>query len=864
MALETYRKKRSFSQTPEPAGDAPDPGASGRFVVQKHAARRLHYDLRLEIGGTLKCWAIPRGPSLDPAEKRLAARTEDHPAEYLHFEKVIPAGQYGGGTMIVWDRGTFEAEGELSAEDQLARGELKFILHGSKLGGGFVLVRTQEKSSRDKKAEEWLLIKHRDAAVGEDWNVDDHPASVLSGRTLEQVRDELPPDRGETVIPAALAGAEAGDAPADLPPMLAATEDQPFSDPDWVFELKWDGVRTQARIENGRLRLISRNGRDVTSHYPELADLPLRVRASSAIVDGEIVALDDGGRSDFHLLQRRMHTAEPSAAEVQAVPVVYYAFDLPFADGYDLRSARLLDRKRVLRAAVHDGPHLRYSDHVAETGEDFFELAQELGAEGMVAKRAAGPWVSARSSDWLKIKIVQEIDAVIGGFTAPRAGRARFGALLLGVYSPDGLRYIGGVGTGFDEDELERLHAALDPMRVRACPFTEMPKTKEKAYWTRPKLIARVRFAAWTHDDVLRHPVYLGLRDDVEPGDCTDPRAAAKSSALVYAPAVDTVPVLRSLDELEEELASGRRETVKFEHEGKTVRLTHLDKVYFPEPGYTKRHLLAYYFRIAPLLLPFLRDRPLVLHRFPNGVDGESFYQKDCGDGVPEWMDLTVIPSESSGRDTRYFVCNSLSALLHLTNLGSIEHHPWPSRIDDLESPDYVFFDLDPTETATYETVIEVARAILKLLDSAGLRAFLKTSGSKGMHLWLPLERDYDFEHARAFAEIVARVIHARLPEKTTLVRMVDKRPEGSIYLDYSQNAYGRPLATVYSVRPRPQATASAPLEARELRKGLRPEKFTISTMPSRLGKKGDLWAEFWESRQRIETALEKLGALSG
>lgn len=863
MALETYRKKRSFSETPEPEGASPYPASSGRFVIQKHAARRLHYDLRLEIGGTLKCWAVPRGPSLDPKEKRLAARTEDHPSEYLHFEKVIPAGQYGGGTMIVWDRGTFETEGELSAEAQLERGELKFVLYGSKVAGGFVLVRTQSKSARDKKAEEWLLIKHRDAAIDEAWAVDDFPESALTGRTLEQVRDDLPPDREETTTAAALVGAEAGDPPAELPPMLATTQEEAFSDPDWIFELKWDGVRAQARIENGRLRLISRNGRDVTSHYPELADLPLRIRASSAVVDGEIVALDERGRSDFHLLQRRMHTTEPSAAEMQAVPVVYYAFDLPFADGYDLRRASLLDRKRRLRAAVKDGPHFRYSDHVTETGEDFFELAGELGAEGMVAKRAASAWVSARSGDWRKIKIVQEIDAVVGGFTAPRAGRSRFGALLLGVYGSKGLRYIGGVGTGFDEDELERLHAALDLWRVRACPFTETPKTKEKAYWTRPKLIARVRFSAWTHDDVLRHPVYLGLRDDMAPEDCQDPKEPVKPT-LVYAPAVETLPVLRTVEELEEELASGRLETLKFEHEGKAVRLTHLDKLYFPEPGYTKRHLLAHYLRIAPSLLPFLRDRPLVLHRFPNGVDGESFYQKDCGEGVPEWMDLTTIPSESRGRDTRYFVCNSLSALLHLTNLGSIEHHPWPSRIDDLESPDYVFFDLDPTETATYETVVEVARAILKVLDAAGLRAFLKTSGSKGMHLWLPLEREYDFEHARAFAEIVARVIHARLPERTTLVRMVDKRPKGSIYLDYSQNAYGRPLATVYSVRPRPRATVSAPLEARELRKGLLPEKFTIETMPARMKKKGDLWAEFWGSRQRIETALEKLGTLSG
>ena len=863
MALDEYRRKRRFDETPEPAGATPDRAAVGRYVVQKHAARRLHYDLRLEIDGVLRSWAVPRGPSLNPDDKRLAARTEDHPLEYLTFEKVIPAGNYGAGTMIIWDNGTFECEGEAAPREQLERGELKLVFHGKRLSGGFVLIKTRGPADKKSKGEDWLLIKHRDAAADPDWDIEEHVESIVSGRTIEELRDGLPPDQGGGTDAATLEGAVLADPPADLPPMLASSLDQPFSDPDWLFELKWDGVRIQARVDGDQVQLISRNGNDVTSHYPELGGLPRAIRGSTAVLDGEIVVLDQLGKADFGRLQSRMHAAEPSYALLQQDPAVFYIFDLLSVDGYDLRRVPLEQRKGHLKEILSAGGPLRYSDHVSEKGEELFELAREHGAEGIVGKARDGAYVSGRSRDWVKVKVVREIDAVIGGFTEPRGGRSHFGAILVGLHGPEGLRFIGGVGTGFDSSTLEMLAGRMMPLETDVCPFAVEPRYKEKAYWVEPRLVARIKFGAWTNDGVLRHPVYMGLRTDIGVEDCVDPSEQPATPAVSRAPR-DSLPTLREPGEIEAELFGGTRESVRLELDGKSVRLTHLDKVYFPGPGYTKRHILAHYYRVAEFILPFLRERPLVLHRFPNGIDAPSFYQKDCGDGVPDWMDLHVIPSEGRNRDTRYFVANDLAALLYLTNLGSIEHHPWPSRIDALENPDYVFFDLDPTPETPYSTVVKVAREILKALDEIGLNAFLKTSGSRGMHLWLPLVREYTFEQTRAFAEIVARVIHARLPKQTTLERMTQMRPADCISLDYSQNAYGRPLATVYCVRPKELATVAVPIGRTDLRKGLEIEDFTIATMPARLKRKGDLWSGFWESRQRIEPAFENLQKVMG
>jgi len=861
MGLKEYRDKRDLARTPEPAGGELDPSSHGRFVVQKHQARRLHYDLRLEIRGSLKCWAVPKGPSLNPTVKRLAARTEDHPVEYLDFEKVIPQGNYGAGTMIVWDMGDFTSEGDLSAAAQIERGELKFRLHGSKLGGSWVLVKTKSPSSRKSSGEEWLLIKHQDAAADPDWRIDDDLESALSGRTIEEVRDGDPPSGASRGGAAALEGAEPAALPSDLAPMLATLGDKPFTHPDWVYELKWDGVRVLAVVEHGQLRLISRNGRDVTAHYPELAGLPDALRARTAVLDGEIVVLDEQGRSDFGRLQSRMHVERPSPALLRDTPVVAYFFDLPYCDGYDLRSATLLARKSLLKDLLNANGPIRYCDHVAEAGEQLFGLARDHGAEGVVAKRADSAYVFGRSRDWLKIKAVREIDVVIGGFTGPRGGREHLGAIQVGVYGPDGLRFLGGVGSGFTSESLSALAAGLMAIKSDRCPFLIEPKTKELSRWVLPELIARVSYSGWTRDGRLRHPVFRGLRDDVDAADCVleEDRAETKPP-VVHAPAIEGIPVLRERKEIEQELFNGKRESVRIEIGGKSVRLTHLNKIYFPEPGYAKRDLLAYYYGVADSILPFLRDRPLVLHRFPNGIESSSFYQKDCGEGVPDWMDLAVIPSEGSGRDIRYFVANDLPALLYLVNLGAIEMHPWSSRTDDLESPDYVFFDLDPTEETPFSTVVSVARRVLKTLNDLDLRPFLKTSGASGMHLYLPLERDYSYEQARAFAEIVARVVLAKMPNETTIERMTDKRGPGKIYLDYSQNAYSRPLAAVYSVRPYPLATVGAPVAAAELRQTLTPDRFGIKTMPDRLMRKGDLWSTFWASRSRIESALAELG----
>ena len=858
MALETYRKKRRFDSTNEPAGAVPEERSTGRFVIQKHAARALHYDLRLEIGGVLRSWAVPKGPSLDPAEKRLAVRTEDHPIEYLTFEKVIPEGNYGAGAMIVWDRGVFETEAGAGAEEQLEGGELKLIFYGWKIAGGFVLVRTKRKTGEQ---EEWLLIKHRDAAVDEGFAVQDRPESVVTGRTIEDMLAGATPGRPRMAAPALLEGAVAADPPRDAAPMLAVTGDGAFTDPDWLFEIKWDGVRLIAHVEAGRLQLVTRNGRDVSAHYPELADLPRKLRVRRAVLDGEVVALDENGRADFGRLQRRMHVERPSRALVSDTPVHFYAFDLLYADGYDLSGATLLDRKRCLRELLLPGAEpIRYSDHVVARGEELFAAVKQHGAEGILAKRASSAYTGGRSADWLKIKVAQECDVVIGGWTEPRGGRADFGAVLAGFFSNGRLRFAGGVGTGFDNEALAAVGERLRRIQVKRSPFSPVPKTKEKAHWTRPKLVARIRYSGWGADGALRHPVYLGLRDDVSPADCTDPREAAPPPASKARRAMRD-QTLRSGEELEEELFKGKRETVQVDFEGKPFRLTHLDKVYFPEPGYRKRDLLAYYYRVSARILPFLQNRPLVLRRFPNGIEGESFYQKDIGDGAPDWIEPVVIPSESRGRDTRYYVCNDLSTLLHLVNLGCIEQHPWPSRVDELERPDYVFFDLDPSEGYEFETVVKVARTFLGILDEIGAQAFPKTSGSRGIHIWLPLEREYSYEQARDFAQVVARIVHDAMPKETTLERSVEKRPKGSIYLDYLQNSYGKPLATVYTVRPRPLATVSTPLARTELRKGLAPEKLTIKTLPKRMKGRKDPWQDFWNSRQRIEDLLERIGA---
>ena len=889
--LEEYRRKRRFDRTPEPSGepqpvagtvrDQPSPAAKrtrlpkpnlpqlevhpgaehgDTFVVQKHRATRLHYDFRLAIEGTLKSWAVPKGPSQSHADKRLAVQTEDHPLDYANFEGKIPEGNYGAGTVMVWDRGTFHVEGNLDAPKQLEKGEIKFSLNGDKLRGSFVLVKLKQ----SEKGNEWLMIKHKDSAEDSSWNIDEHDGSAVTGRTLEEIKEELPPKRRAIPIhPAELQGARKGAMPSRLEPMLATLADRPFSDPNWLFEIKWDGVRALARIENGDLALRSRNAVDIAKRYPELASLPKALAARQAILDGEIVALDPQGHSNFERLQERMHVRAPGEHLVAGIPVVYFAFDLLYCDGYDLREAPLLERKQLLQRLLYTSERFRYADHQLEHGKELFALAEQNGLEGIVAKRADSPYVSDRSPYWVKLKISRTVDAVVGGWTEARTSALPFGSMLLGLYQGKKLRFIGHVGSGFDAKKLSQLSSTFKELAVPASPFDTVPETNEKPSWVSPSLVARVKFSGWTQEHSLRHPVFLALREDARPADCQWENEVAAATPAA-APAVVRAPevvgqVLSTKAQIEAELFKGRSENITIELDGKRLRFSNLNKVYFPESGYTKRDLLAYYYRVADFILPFLRDRALVLRRYPDGIKGQAFFQKDLREGVPEWFKTVPIDSEKKGEDIHYATADDRASLLFLTGLGCIDHNPWSNRIGDFEHPDYFFFDLDPSDGTEFSVVVSIAQALHEKLEELQLASFLKTSGATGIHIYIPVEPVYSYEQLRTFGEIIARMVTAAHPNLVTSERIVAKRPAGRVLIDVQQNAHGRPLAAAYSVRAFPQAPVSAPLLPRELRPSLRPEALNIKTVFARLKEKGDLWGDFWKTRQRLEGAIEAL-----
>jgi bifunctional non-homologous end joining protein LigD len=898
--LEEYKRKRRFDRTPEPSGEpvtggkpapagkseaAVKPTPAGKhtrlpkpklpqlevrpgqehgdtFVVQKHRATRLHYDFRLAIDGTLKSWAVPKGPSQSHADKRLAVQTEDHPLDYANFEGNIPEGNYGAGTVMVWDRGTFAVEGELPALQQLERGEIKFNLNGEKLRGSFVLV----KLKRSEKGNEWLLIKHKDGAEDSKWNIDEHDGSALTGRTIEEIKEELPPKRNVSPIQASeVDGARKMAMPSRLEPMLATLAEHAFSDPNWLFEIKWDGVRALAWLDDGALTLRSRNAVDITKRYPELASLPKMLAARQAILDGEIVALDERGHGDFGRLQERMHVRAPGEGLIAKTPVVYYAFDLLYCDGYDLREAPLLQRKLLLQRLLHTSERIRYADHQLEHGKELFTLAKESGLEGIVAKRADSRYVSDRSIHWLKLKVTQTLDAVVGGWTAARTPAIPLGSLLLGLYEGKKLRFIGHVGSGFDAKKHADLSSKLRRLAVSACPFGMVPETNERPSWISPELVARVKFSGWTQEHSLRHPVFLALREDVRPADCQWEsevvRAAAEPAAaptVVRTPAV-VGRVLNTTAQIEAELFKGRAETVTIELDGRRLRFRNLNKIYFPESGYTKRDLLAYYYRVADFILPFLRDRALVLRRYPDGIKGQAFFQKDLREGVPEWFKTVPLESEKRGEQIHYATANDRASLLFLTGLGCIDHNPWSNRIADFEHPDYFFFDLDPSDGTDFSVVVTIARALHEKLEELHLAHFLKTSGATGIHIFIPVEPVYTYEQLRTFGEIIARTVTAEHPNLVTNERSVARRPAGRVLIDVQQNAHGRPLAAAYAVRAFPKAPVSAPVAPRELRSSLRAETLNIKTIFARLKDKGNLWGDFWKQRQRLEQAIEIL-----
>lgn len=809
--------------------------------MQRHLARRLHYDFRLEIGGVLKSWAVPQGPTLDPTVKRLAVLVEDHPLEYGEFEGNIPPGNYGAGSVMLWDRGTYELLGEGGVEEQFARGDLKFRLQGTKLRGAFALVRMKGRG----KGNEWLLIKKKDEAAQAGWDPEAFAWSVLTGRTQEEIARDLPARTRTDPAPqspasASVPGAVRAEMPREVTPMLAVAAERPPAEPGWLYEIKWDGVRALCFLGPEGLRIVSRKGAPMDRQYPELAVLPHHVEAGAAILDGEIVALDEQGRPRFERLQPRILASEPGAIAhlARTRPVTLYVFDLLYLDGYDLRPAPLTERKRLLASILRPGPAVRLSEHFETGGAELFEAARRNDLEGIVAKRAASPYVAGRSADWLKIKVSTEQEFVICGFTEGR--RDYFGALVLGVYDNGELQFAGSVGTGFDRKTMEAIARALEPRRVEVCPFRTAPELPQPVAWVRPELVCTVRFHSWTEEGRLRAPVFAGMRPDVEPEEC------------VRRPAQVAVGAGRN-----KLVAPGRTEMVA-DVGGRKIRLRNLTKVFYPREGYTKADVLNYYDAVADLLVPHLRDRPLALRRYPDGIEAPYFFQKDAPQGLPEWIRTERIQEDEGGRPKRYVIGADRATLLYLANLGCIDQNPWMSRVGSLDHPDWMLIDLDAQECG-FDRIVEAALLVRRKLEQVGLTGYPKTTGGDGMHIYVPLEPVYRYEQTRALAEILARLLAAERPDLFTVPRAVAAREKGKVYFDYLQNGRGKTISAPYVLRPYAGAPVATPLEWPEVVAGLSPAQFHLRNALERFERRGDLFEGVLRKPQRLEAAMEKL-----
>jgi bifunctional non-homologous end joining protein LigD len=798
MGLKEYRRKRPLRRTPEP-GPSRDPAAEGhRFVVQKHQASHLHYDLRLEHAGILKSWAVPKGPSMDPREKRLAIEVEDHPLAYKDFEGRIPEGQYGAGLVEIWDKGTYALDDEPGREKagrsmaaSLRKGHIDFTLRGDKLRGRFTLVRLKGKDTQ------WLLIKRRDPPAG-------------------GVRSRSVPARPPSLDGQDLEGAVKRAIPGEIRPMLATLVDGPFDRDGWAFEVKWDGFRSLAEVKGGRVRLVSRNGKSQNARFPTvvaaLSGFPM-----DAVFDGEIVAVDSKGRPDFQALQNSSRSGKG--------PLLYYVFDILHAAGRDLRPLPLRRRRAILEKLLPVSGTVRLSEAIEKRGRAFFRAAKANGLEGIMAKDLDSPYRSGlRTRDWLKIKTHRRQEAIICGFTRPRASRKHFGALILGAYKNGELAYIGHVGTGFTERALRDIHEKLTPLVAARSPFAREPRTNMPVTWVTPHLIGEIKFSGWTGEGLMRQPVFMGLRED-------------KSSRAVVPEQAEPIG-----DVFQDPKIRTRAE------------LTHLDKVFWPKQGYTKLDLVEYYRRMADWILPYIKNRPQSLNRHPDGIAGESFFQKNLVQAPPPWVKTVEVASESLNKNIRYLVCRNRDTLLYEANLGCIEINVWSSSILHLDSPDYIVLDFDPLETP-FPSVVEAVLAAKAVLDEMSLPAFCKTSGATGMHVFIPLAPHFSHEQATEMAHLILLVVNRRNRNLTILERSPAKR-KGRVYLDYLQNRRGATMAAPYSVRPRDGAPVSMPLDWKDVTTRLDPRDFNIRTVPELVSRKGDAWRDLFKERVDLKTAL--------
>jgi bifunctional non-homologous end joining protein LigD len=856
MALEEYRRKRDFRKTPEPAGAPParkKAAAPLSFVIQEHAARRLHYDFRLELDGVLKSWAVPKGPSLDPGEKRLAVQVEDHPLDYGGFEGVIPEGQYGGGTVLLWDRGNWVPKDPDPAA-AYAKGMLKFELHGEKLHGNWALVRMAGKAARERR-QNWLLVKERDEEAvphSGDAVVANNPLSVETGRSLEaiandrdRVWDSRKGERTELRFPGKITGARKGPMPGDLKPQLATSAATAPEGREWLHEIKYDGYRLFVRIEHGMVRLITRSGLDWTAKFPELAQSFVRLPVDTALIDGELVCLASDGTTSFSGLQDAISSSKTDALN-------FFAFDLLYRDGWDLTGAALEDRKAALSEIIppQAGGILRYSDHQAGQGPAVLRQASRLGLEGIVSKRRDAPYRPRRGAAWLKVKCRNRDEFVVVGFTDPEGRREGFGALLAGYYDPSGtLQYAGRVGTGFSAAHLADLRQRLDALGASAPPVV-LPKEapRKGVHWVRPALVAEVEFAGWTADSILRHASFQGLREDKHPREVVyDPSPGTAAPAMT-----PTTKRTRQAPPAPEASARARDGSIEFEG----MRLTHPDRVLYPEDGFTKLDLARYYAAVRHWALPQLAHRPLTLVRCPGGQGKPSFYQKHLGKGAPDAIGHVDIADD--GKTEAYPVVEDLAGLIGLVQMDVLEIHPWGATVDKLDTPDRITFDLDPDEGLPWPQVTEAAIGIREALRAIGLESFAKTTGGKGLHVVVPLMPKLGWDEVKAFTKWVADQLVAHSPDGFT-ANQTKRARQGRIYIDYLRNARGATAIGACSPRARTGAPVSTPLFWEEVEKGIRPEGFTIATVPQRLASLGaDPWAEVGKLRQSISAAVRR------
>jgi bifunctional non-homologous end joining protein LigD len=824
-------------------------------VVQKHAARRTHFDLRLEIGGALVSWAVPKGPSADPAAKRLAVHVEDHPLEYGDFEGMIPKGEYGAGAVIIWDRGRYEPVAAADDSDEaLARGvregKLDFILHGERMRGRWALVRMKTSDSDNN----WLLLKKKDlhAEPGNpDGLVERHRDSVISGRTVEDATLAGPAAESEpTARP-----------PVDVRPMLAQRSDALPEGEAWCFELKLDGIRVMAWAQrSGDARLYSRSGQSIELAFPEVAEaieLLARRTGSEFVADGELVAAARGDAASFGDLQPRLNLRDhrESARLARAQPAELFLFDLLWLDGADLRDLALSDRKEKLRSLLTSGGHrLHYVAHDVARGAALTNRARREGYEGVVAKRLKGRYRSGeRSRDWLKVKQLARQEFVVCGWTDPQGGRTGFGALVLGYYEePDGdLRCAGRVGSGFSADDLRAISEKLAALETEVSPLAEVPDDLEDAHWTRPELVAEVKFLEWTREGRLRQPVFLGLRSDIQARAVLKEKRPEPEKGPPVRLSAELDSLILSLENLERERRDGELEV-----EGRRLKVTNLSKVLWPDIAATKGELLRYCVSVAPALLPVVRDRPLTLERYPDGISGEMFYQQRVVGTVPKGV--RTVKLEVEGDELERVVGGDLYTLLYTAQLAAISQHVWPSRVGSLPEMDYAVLDLDPAEGVPFSAVRAAGLAVREQLERLGLRGYPKTSGASGLHIVLPLQAGTSYDTGRLLAELVANLVARAHPEFTTIQRVVSKRGK-RVYLDFLQNRRGATVASAYSVRPRAGASISAPLAWSELDEEIEPLDFTIRTLGERLAAVGDLWAACRNDSNDVREVLELL-----